>query len=414
MRRLLLPQLMLLVALAAAGCDYSIIEEAPSPVAPGGSASVAITVRPADTTVQPGRTIQLRATVTGSTNTAVTWTKVSGPGRIYPDGLFVAPADSTGMATIRVRAAADTTKSATATVRIVADSSTGGNEDKVLVSVSPSAATIATGGSQLFSATVTGTPNTGVNWSIVGGGPGTIGATGLYTAPLSISGASMIVTIQATALADAAAIGRATVTVVTPTDPNRICFDREILPIFVSNCAMSGCHDPATREEGYDFTKASGVRRGVVPGDSHESEIFEKITENDPDKLDERMPPPPRSPLTPSQIDLIRRWIEAGADTTTCPPETGGCDTTNVTWTSTVRPIIETNCLGCHNGGTDFNRNVDLATHAGAQRVALSGQLYGALSHAPGFAPMPQGTAPLDSCTIEKIKAWITAGAPAN
>src|SRR5690349_8075119 len=33
-----------------------------------------------------------------------------------------------------------------------------------------------------------------------------------------------------------------------------LCFERDILPIFQSNCAKSGCHDAASAQDGYVFT----------------------------------------------------------------------------------------------------------------------------------------------------------------
>jgi hypothetical protein len=94
------------------------------------------------------------------------------------------------------------------------------------VSVSPSTASVQTGATRQFTATVTGstaTPTWSVN-TIAGGNStvGTISATGLYTAPASVpSGA---ITIRAT---DAGAEGTATVTVTTPgpsspRDPNAL------------------------------------------------------------------------------------------------------------------------------------------------------------------------------------------------
>jgi hypothetical protein len=38
----------------------------------------------------------------------------------------------------------------------------------------------------------------------------------------------------------------------------------------------------------------------------------------------------------------------------------------------------------------------------------------GAITHAPGFTPMPQGGAKLPACEIAKIKAWVDAGSPNN
>jgi hypothetical protein len=51
----------------------------------------------------------------------------------------------------------------------------------VSVSVSPGTASLSFGATQQFTATVTGTSNTAVTWSVKGGG--TISSTGLYTAP---------------------------------------------------------------------------------------------------------------------------------------------------------------------------------------------------------------------------------------
>src|SRR5580658_2037873 len=52
--------------------------------------------------------------------------------------------------------------------------------EQVTVSISPVSATVLTGGTQQFTATVTGSRNTAVTWSATGG---TISSSGLYTAP---------------------------------------------------------------------------------------------------------------------------------------------------------------------------------------------------------------------------------------
>lgn len=90
----------------------------------------------------------------------------------------------------------------------------------VVVTVSPTSANVATSGTQTFTATVTGTTNHGVTWSVDGSGSGSITAGGLYAAP-STAGAY---TVRATSQADASASGTATVTVtgggvITPGDP---------------------------------------------------------------------------------------------------------------------------------------------------------------------------------------------------
>lgn len=51
------------------------------------------------------------------------------------------------------------------------------------ITISPAAANLWTGGTQTFQATVTGTANAAVTWSVVEGGGGSITTGGLYTAP---------------------------------------------------------------------------------------------------------------------------------------------------------------------------------------------------------------------------------------
>ncbi|MFY8185634.1 MAG: hypothetical protein ACOVLD_06160, partial [Bacteroidia bacterium] len=41
------------------------------------------------------------------------------------------------------------------------------------------------------------------------------------------------------------------------------CFKEDILPIFVSNCTMSGCHNSIDKKEGYDLSNYDGIMTGV-------------------------------------------------------------------------------------------------------------------------------------------------------
>lgn len=81
----------------------------------------------------------------------------------------------------------------------------------VSVGVSPPTATLQPNQTQQFNATVTGTANQAVNWSITPA-IGSISASGLYTAPATVA-ATQTVTIRATSQASGTASGTATVTV---------------------------------------------------------------------------------------------------------------------------------------------------------------------------------------------------------
>ncbi|HEX9110253.1 MAG TPA: putative Ig domain-containing protein [Terriglobales bacterium] len=83
-----------------------------------------------------------------------------------------------------------------------------GGGDSVKVSVSPASLTMVAGQKQQFTAAVSGTPDTAVNWSAT---TGSISTSGLYTAPVVNSQTSTVIT--ATSLADSAKSASATVIV---------------------------------------------------------------------------------------------------------------------------------------------------------------------------------------------------------
>lgn len=90
------------------------------------------------------------------------------------------------------------------------------------------------------------------------------------------------------------------------------------------------------------------------------------------------------------------------------------CDTTNVTYSSTIVGIINTyTCLSCHSGGTPIG-GFSLEDYSHVKAKVDQGRLFGAINHSPGFTPMPNGLAKMNQCDINKVKAWIDAGAPDN
>ena len=82
----------------------------------------------------------------------------------------------------------------------------------VSVAVSPTSASVQTGSTQQFSATVTGTSNTGVTWSATGG---TISSAGLFTAGTTAGAYA----VTATSMANTAKSAQAAVTLTAPAPP---------------------------------------------------------------------------------------------------------------------------------------------------------------------------------------------------
>lgn len=87
----------------------------------------------------------------------------------------------------------------------------------------------------------------------------------------------------------------------------------------------------------------------------------------------------------------------------------GPCDTTGVTFTATVMPIISSNCTGCHSS-TYASGNISLDNYSNIVSVVKGGRFLGSIQQAPGYSAMPKGGGKLSSCDISKIEAWINQG----
>lgn len=165
---------------------------------------VGVSVAPVSVSVNSGTTQQFSATVTGTSNTSVTWSATAGS--ISQVGVYTAPTvTSATTATVRATSVTDATKFAQAVVSIPAPS--GG----VAVTMTPTTASINSGGPQQFSATVTGTSNAGVTWSATAG---SISQAGFYTAPTVT--AATTATVRATSVADASKFVEGIVSIAAP------------------------------------------------------------------------------------------------------------------------------------------------------------------------------------------------------
>ena len=152
------------------------------------------------------------------------------------------------------------------------------------------------------------------------------------------------------------------------------------------------------------------VTGDVEPFDLESSDLYEVLVDDDEG---DRMPQAPRARLPQDQINLIATWILEGAENLSCDPAAGGCDTLDVSFAAVVKPIIETNCQGCHSGGSPSG-GINLSDYVGIKARVDSGQLLGSIDWQDGFSRMPQGAAKLDQCKIDQITSWINAGADNN
>ncbi len=178
------------------------------------TAPVIVSVSPTSASVQLGNTQTFTSSVSGTTNTAVTWSVTSGGGTISPAGVYTAPATmpASSMVTVRATSVASPNSGANATITL-----TTPPPPPVTVSVSPATASVQLGNSQAFIATVGNTTNTAVTWSIVSGS-GSISSSGVYTAPATMP-ASSSVKIRATSVASSTTSAAATITITPPPPP---------------------------------------------------------------------------------------------------------------------------------------------------------------------------------------------------
>jgi len=171
--------------------------------------SVSISVTPVTSALIAGQTEQFTATVTGTTNQAVNWTvSPAGVGTISATGLYMAPAAIAAQQTVTVGATsvADPTKSAAAAIAL---------NPVVGIFVTPATGALNAGQTLRLTATVSGTTNQGVNWTVSPAGMGSVSPAGLYTAPAAVA-TQQPVSIQATSMADLTKSAAAVVTLNPP------------------------------------------------------------------------------------------------------------------------------------------------------------------------------------------------------
>jgi hypothetical protein len=101
--------------------------------------------------------------------------------------------------------------------------------------------------------------------------------------------------------------------------PDEVDFNRDVRHVLANHCFA--CHGPDAGQRKANlrldqkdgvFGKRKGGRVAVAPGDLARSEMWDRISSEYDNK---RMPPPAfGKPLTKAEIDLLKRWIEQGAD----------------------------------------------------------------------------------------------------
>jgi uncharacterized protein (TIGR03437 family) len=158
--------------------SQGVVTEQASSSAPPPPSGISVTVNPSLANLGPSQTSQFTATVSNSSNTAVTWSLSPLLGSLS-NGLYTAPATITSSQSVTVSATslADPTKTATAMVQLSPSAS---------LAISPLNATLPAASKLQFLATVNGIPGASVQWTM-NPAVGALTYTGLYETPASVT-----------------------------------------------------------------------------------------------------------------------------------------------------------------------------------------------------------------------------------
>lgn len=116
--------------------------------------------------------------------------------------------------------------------------------------------------------------------------------------------------------------------------------------------------------------------------------------------------------ITTAALSLTACRYDNAEDLYTSAP----CDTTNITFSGTIVPILATHCYSCHNEANYVSSGQSklLEGYINVVDYVGDGSLLGSIKHQGGYAAMPDGAAKLSDCDIQKVELWINAGAPNN
>ncbi|HUR47207.1 MAG TPA: SUMF1/EgtB/PvdO family nonheme iron enzyme [Candidatus Saccharimonadales bacterium] len=124
-------------------------------------------------------------------------------------------------------------------------------------------------------------------------------------------------------------------------------FSKDIRPILELNCTK--CHGPEQHKGKLRLDSREAALKGgdngpaLVPGKPEESKLYTSTVL--PPDHDDVMPPKKEGHLSKGQTDLIKGWIQQGAD---WPAGVTLVVVRKVDFEKDIQPILEFNCVACH------------------------------------------------------------------
>jgi hypothetical protein len=181
-----------------------------------------------------------------------------------------------------------------------------------------------------------------------------------------------------------------------------VCFQQNVLPIFVSKCSMKGCHNSTDKRARLDLSNYEGIMKGVRANHPLLSNVYTSVNGINPSM-------PVNGKLSAKEVTYIKLWIRMGAkNTSNCV----SCDTSTYTYTTIIKPIMTNWCVGCHSP-TSAGGGFDLSNYSGVVALVANNKLIGSIKQLSGYSAMPQGSK-LSDCDVKLVENWINAGYPNN
>jgi hypothetical protein len=96
------------------------------------------------------------------------------------------------------------------------------------------------------------------------------------------------------------------------------------------------------------------------------------------------------------------------------PSLNSSCDTTNVTFSGKIAPLLLNNCLSCHSNTTAPGSGNGIALENYADVRARATAISGSINHTGSYSPMPKNGGKLKACLINQFDIWVRNGTPNN
>ena len=94
----------------------------------------------------------------------------------------------------------------------------------------------------------------------------------------------------------------------------------------------------------------------------------------------------------------------------------GGADCNDIVqpaFSKDILPLLNLKCNNCHKGNY-ASGGIRLDSYDQVMTSVNNGGLMGSVSHTSGYSAMPKNGSKMSGCEINKIQAWIDAGALNN